>query len=87
MFKIKPKVNSKARAIELIKIYNEFRRKALDEGFTYDAFWAKVNFYITDIFQSDGSDWALAGQLAYNDLIAEREIDRQPETISDYYYY
>jgi hypothetical protein len=81
------KENNKARAIELIGIYNEFRRKALDEGFTYDAFWAKVNFYITDIFHSDAGDWALAGQLAYEDLVAERDIDRQPENISDYYYY
>ena len=84
MFNIKPKENNKARAIELIGIYNDFRRKALDEGFTYDSFWAKVNFYITDIFRSDAGDWALAGQLAYEDLITEREINRQPETINDY---
>jgi len=87
MFIIKSKENNKARAIKLLGIYNDYRRKALDSGFTYNEFWVKVNFYIGDIFQSDASDWALAGQLAYEDLVTEREINRQPENISDYYYY
>ena len=86
MFKIRPKNTEKAKAIKLLGIYNDYRRKAINSGFSYNEFWVKVNFYIGDIFQSDASDWALAGQLAYEDLVAEREINRQPETISEYYY-
>ena len=86
MFKIRPKNTEKSKAIKLLGIYNDYRRKAINSGFSYNEFWVKVNFYIGDIFQSDASDWALAGQLAYEDLVAEREINRQPETISEYYY-
>ncbi len=84
MFEIRPKNENKVKAIKLLGIYNKYRRQALDAGFTYDEFWVKVNFYIGDIFQSDAADWALAGQLAYEALILEREIDRLPETINDY---
>lgn len=87
MFEIRPKNENKVKAIKFLGIYNKYRRQAINSGFTYDEFWVKVNFYIGDIFQSDASDWALAGQLAYEDLVAERDIDRQPENISDYYYY
>tara|TARA_Y100001970_G_C14074400_1_gene771173 strand:- start:345 stop:605 length:261 start_codon:yes stop_codon:yes gene_type:complete len=84
MFEIRPKNENKVKAIKLLGIYNKYRRQAIDAGFTYNEFWLKVNFYMTDIFQSDAADWALAGQLAYEDLIAEREIALQPETINDY---
>ncbi len=84
MFKIRPKNENKVKAIKLLGIYNKYRRQALDSGFTYDEFWVKVNFYIGDIFQSDAADWALAGQLAYEALIFDREIARLPETINDY---
>ena len=85
MFKIEPKKQQKKNRRKLfLSIYNYHRARAFDEGFTYDEWWSKVMFFITDEFKSDPSDWATAGQLAFESLCAEKKILSQPERIEDY---
>ena len=85
MFKIEPKKQQQQNRRKLfLSIYNYHRARALAAGFTQDEWWRKVMFFITDEFKSDPSDWATAGQLAYESLCAEEKILSTPERLEDY---
>jgi hypothetical protein len=58
----------------LQKIYNDFMDKALSAGFTFDEWWKAVLRFIVDEFNADSASWAIAAELAYDDLIFERSI-------------
>lgn len=53
---------------ELIKIYNDWKIKALNHGFSFEDFWNEV-CYFTDPQDSDAASWAIAGKCAFNSLI------------------
>lgn len=53
---------------KLQKIYNDFMNKALNDGFSFDEWWHTVLQFIVDEFNADSASWAIAAQLAYEDL-------------------
>jgi len=59
---------------KLQKIYNDFMNKALSSGFTFDEWWKAVLRFIKDEFNADSASWAIAAELAYDDLLFERNI-------------
>jgi len=59
---------------KLQQIYQDWKNKAIAAGFTFDEFWKAVLQYIVDEFNADSASWAIAGQLAYEDLIYRRSI-------------
>ena len=59
---------------KLQQIYHDCQTKAIAAGFTFDEFWKAVLQYIVDEFNADSASWAIAGQLAYEDLIYRRSI-------------
>lgn len=59
---------------KLQQIYQDWQQRALAAGFTFDEFWYTVLKFIKDEFNSDSASWAIAGQLAYEDLIYRRSI-------------
>ena len=58
----------------LQKIYNDFMAKALIAGFTFDQWWKSVLQFIVDEFNADSASWAIAAELAYEDLMFEQTI-------------
>lgn len=59
---------------DLQKIYVDFMNKAINQGFTFDQWWKAVLRFIVDEFNADSASWAIAAELAYDDLIFERNI-------------
>ena len=59
---------------KLQQIYQDWKNKAIADGFTFDEFWKAVLQFIDDEFNADSASWAIAGQLAYEDLIYNRSI-------------
>lgn len=59
---------------DLQKIYVDFMNKAMDHGFTFDQWWKAVLRFIVDEFNADSASWAIAAQLAFDDLIFESNI-------------
>ena len=59
---------------ELIEIYNGWKIRSIKEGFTFDQFWGKVNFYI-DPMDATATDYATVGKIAYESLIFDRQFD------------
>ena len=59
---------------KLQQIYQDWKNKAIAAGFTFDEFWHAVLLFIVDEFNTDSASWAIAGQLAYEDLIYNRSI-------------
>jgi len=53
---------------KLQKIYQDWKTKAIKAGFTFEEFWHAVLSYIKDEFNADSASWAIAAELAYNDL-------------------
>lgn len=60
--------------IKLQAIYNKFRDMALAAGFTFDQWWHEVMRFIKDEFNADSASWAIAAELAYENLIFESRI-------------
>ena len=58
----------------LQKIYNDFMEKALNMGFTFDQWWKAVLRFVVDEFNADSATWAIAAELAFDDLLFERNI-------------
>jgi hypothetical protein len=59
---------------QLIDIYNFFKNKAINAGFTFEEFWQNVLRFIKNEFDCDAANWAIAGELAYNSLIEDQMI-------------
>jgi hypothetical protein len=59
---------------KLQKIYQDWKNKAIAAGFTFDEFWKAVLQFIDNELNADSASWAIAGQLAYEDLIYNRSI-------------
>lgn len=59
---------------DLQKIYVEFMNKAIAHGFTFDQWWKAVLQFITDEFNADSASWAIAAELAYEDLQFNRSF-------------
>lgn len=59
---------------KLQKIYQDWKNKAILAGFTFEEFWRAVLSYIHDEFNADSASWAIAAELAYNDLQYFRSI-------------
>lgn len=59
---------------KLQQIYQDWKNKAIAAGFTFDEFWHAVLQFIDNELDSDSASWAIAGQLAYEDLIYRRSI-------------
>lgn len=53
---------------KLQKIYQDWKTKAINAGFTFEEFWCAVLAYIKDELNTDSASWAIAAELAYNDL-------------------
>lgn len=60
--------------INLQNIYKQWMQKALDAGFTFDQWWKSVLQFIVDEFNADSASWAIAAELAYENLIFEQSI-------------
>lgn len=60
--------------INLQAIYNKFRDMALAAGFTFDQWWREVMRFIKDEFDADSASWAIAAELAYENLLDESRI-------------
>ena len=59
---------------KLQKIYQDWQQKALAAGFTFDQWWKAVLQFITDEFNADSASWAIAAELAYEDLQFNRSL-------------
>lgn len=59
---------------KLQQIYTNFMNKALDMGFTFDQWWKSVLQFIVDEFNADSASWAIAAELAFEDLMFEQSI-------------
>lgn len=51
-----------------IQLYNEWKNKAINDGFTYKQFWYHCNIYISLDGLSNPEDCAMAAKLAYRSL-------------------
>lgn len=59
---------------KLQQIYVDFMNKAITMGFTFDQWWKAVMRFIVDEFNADSASWAIAAELALDDLLYERSI-------------
>lgn len=59
---------------KLQTIYSDFMNKALNAGFTFDQWWRSVLQFIVDEFNADSASWAIAAELAYEDLMYVNSI-------------
>lgn len=66
-----------------LKIYNEWKNKAVAEGFTFNQFWEHYNLYV-DPMNAQPEECAIASKLAFDSLIetraAEAQLNKQLET-------
>ena len=51
-----------------IEIYNQWKNKAITDGFTFKQFWNHCNIYIRLDGLSNPEDCAMAAKLAYRSL-------------------
>ena len=68
----------------LMNRYNEFKNKAIADGFPFEDFWNEVNNF-TDPQDSSPSDWAISAELAYQTLHEKRRYDMTAESYYNYY--
>ena len=58
-----------------IELYNQWKNKAISDGFTFKQFWHHCNIYISLDGLSNPEDCAMAAKLAYRSLHEDLSAD------------